>query len=165
MAKSVTPAFISYSREDSEFALRLARSLKSSGATVWLDKLDISPGLHWDSAVEKALEDCPCVLGILSSVTNKNVMDEVSFAMDEGKSVIPALYRDCRIPFRLRRVQYVDFRTEYESGLRELVKALGVEERAVPEASKPEQPAPPAKPLDGSSPGKCLSTLQRPAPL
>ena len=78
------------------------------------------------------------MLGILSpsSVTNKNVMDEVSFAMDEGKSVIPALYRDCRIPFRLRRVQYVDFRTEYESGLRELVKALGVEERAVPEASK-----------------------------
>ena len=36
-------AFISYSREDSDFALRLAQDLKSAGAAIWLDQVDINP--------------------------------------------------------------------------------------------------------------------------
>ena len=42
LAKS--PAFVSYAREDSEFALRLAADIKANGANVWIDKLDIRPG-------------------------------------------------------------------------------------------------------------------------
>jgi hypothetical protein len=120
------PTFFSYSRKDSEFAVRLATDLRASGATVWLDQLDISPGRHWDRAVEDALTNCPRMLVVLSpfSVDSKPVMDEVSFALEEEKDVIPVLYRDCKIPFRLRRVQYVDFRTEYDRGLSDLLKAL-----------------------------------------
>ena len=43
MATETTAAFFSYSREDSEFALRLAKDLKAAGANVWLDRLDIKP--------------------------------------------------------------------------------------------------------------------------
>ena len=43
-----------YSREDSEFALRLAEDLKAAGASVWLDQLSISsPARPWDSAIEE----------------------------------------------------------------------------------------------------------------
>ena len=59
-------AFISYSREDSEFALRLAGDLKAAGAAVWLDQLDIAPGQRWARAVQSALNDCPRMLVILS---------------------------------------------------------------------------------------------------
>jgi TPR repeat protein len=51
-------------------------------------------------------------------------MDEVSFALEEGKYLIPALYQPCERPFRLRRFQYVDFTTSYGDGLSDLVRSL-----------------------------------------
>lgn len=125
-------AFFSYCRDDSEFALRLAEELKAAGASVWLDQLDISPGERWDRAVGDAINDCPRMLVILSpaSVNSTNVMDEVSFALEARKTVIPILLSDCAIPFRLRRVQYVDFRTDYAGGLKALLKTLGTEHRS-----------------------------------
>jgi photosystem II stability/assembly factor-like uncharacterized protein len=120
------PAFFSYSREDSEFAHRLAGDLKAAGANVWLDQLDIQPGDQWDRTVEEALTNCPRMVVILSpaSVNSTNVMDEVSFALEERKTVIPVIHRDCMIPFRLRRVQHVDFRQDYAPALQELLKTL-----------------------------------------
>jgi uncharacterized protein YecT (DUF1311 family) len=128
-----TPAaFFSYSRHDSEFTLKLAGDLKSAGANVWLDQLDIAPGQRWDRSVEDALNRCPRMLVVLSesSVDSTNVLDEVSFALERQKTVIPILYRDCVIPFRVRRIQYIDFRTDYAHGLKELLKTLGVEQSA-----------------------------------
>jgi hypothetical protein len=58
-------------------------------------------------------------------------MDEVSFALEEGKTVIPILYRDCVIPFRLRRVQYIDLRHDYDHGLAELLKLLAEQQSTV----------------------------------
>jgi len=128
MAVETPLAFFSYARDDSQFALQLAKDLKLSGAPVWLDQLDIHPGQRWDKAVEDALANCTRLLVILSpsSVDSTNVMDEVSFALEEQKTVIPVLHRMCRIPFRLRRVQYVDFRGEYDASVRELLKVMGV---------------------------------------
>jgi hypothetical protein len=130
LTTSVPAAFFSYSREDSEFVLRVAGDLKAAGANVWLDQMDIVPGQRWDDAVERALADCPRMLVVLSpaAVHSTNVMDEVSFALEEGKTVIPILYRDCGIPFRLRRVQYIDLRFEYSHGLAELLKILAAQQ-------------------------------------
>ena len=126
MPPSVPLAFFSYSREDSDFALKLASDLKTAGANVWIDRLDIKPGQWWDKSVEEALNQCPRMLVILSpaSVNSKNVLDEVSFALEEQKTVLPVLYRECHIPFRLRRVQYLDFTKNYDSALPRLIEAL-----------------------------------------
>ena len=126
-------AFFSYSRDDSTFALQLASDLREKGATVWIDQLDIEPGQRWDSSIEEALAGCPRMLVILSpsSVESQNVMDEVSFALEKQKAVIPVLYRDCKVPFRLRRVQYINFRSDYDGGLRHLLKVLAGELQAV----------------------------------
>src|SRR5512142_3024261 len=98
--------FFSYARQDSDFALKLGTQLRERGARLWLDQLDIAPGARWDDAIEKALANCSHVVAILSpaSVDSNNVMDEVSYALEEGKQVIPVLYRECEIPFRLRRL-------------------------------------------------------------
>jgi photosystem II stability/assembly factor-like uncharacterized protein len=124
--------FVSYSRDDLEFASRLAQDLKRSGAQVWMDKLDIHPGQIWERALEQAVTDCSCLLVILSpaAVESENVTAEVAFALDEKKEIIPVLYRDCKIPFRLRPIQYIDFREErgYPSALRELLRTLGIED-------------------------------------
>ena len=137
MTQDPQTAFFSYCREDSEFALRLAGDLKAAGASVWLDQLDIAPGQRWDRAVEDALTNCPRMVVILSpaSVNSTNVMDEVSFALEEQKTVIPVIYRDCTVPFRLRRVQYVDFRQDYARGLQELLRTLAPGQRAAQSGS------------------------------
>ncbi|MBV8673386.1 MAG: toll/interleukin-1 receptor domain-containing protein [Acidobacteriaceae bacterium] len=140
MAINASQAFVSYSRVDSEFALRLAEDLKAGGANVWLDQLDIEPGTPWDRAVEDALQQSPCVLVVLSdvSVQSDNVRDEMSFALGRQKKVIPVLYRDCDVPFRLARLQYVDFRADYSRGLKMLLKVLAGNQNVVePPASTP----------------------------
>ena len=44
--------FISYSRKDKDFTLRLAKDLRAADVEIWIDQLDISPGVRWDDAVE-----------------------------------------------------------------------------------------------------------------
>ena len=132
MATDVQVGFISYSRDDSEFALRLAADLKAAGANVWLDQLDIAPGRRWAREVQDALNNCHRLLVILSpsSVSSTNVEDEVAFALEEHKTVIPVFHRDCKVPFQLRPFQYVDFRTDYDRGLKTMLRTLGVEQPA-----------------------------------
>ena len=120
-------AFLSYAREDAEFVLRLAKDLRTGGAGVWVDQLDIAPGQRWDRAVEDALAKCLQLVVILSpaAVESTNVMDEVSLALEDGKTVVPVLHRQCKIPFRLRRLQYVDLSLDYKAGHDRLLETLG----------------------------------------
>jgi hypothetical protein len=41
MEAKQTLLFFSYARADAEFALKLAKSLRSAGANLWIDQLDI----------------------------------------------------------------------------------------------------------------------------
>jgi formylglycine-generating enzyme required for sulfatase activity len=115
--------FISYSRADSAFAVRLARDLKSAGFDVWLDQLDIPTGARWDDEVETALESCKTFMIVLSpeSLQSQNVKDEVGYAIDAGKDILPLKLKSGDIPFRLRRFQYVDFsKQSYNESLKEI---------------------------------------------
>jgi hypothetical protein len=123
---SAETIFFSYSRDDSEFVLNLAKKLRSAGANIWLDQLDIKPGTRWDKSIEKALDSSSTLLVILSksSMASDNVMDEVSFALEENKVVVPVLLEECDIPFRLRRLQFADFSQDQEKGIKTLTEAL-----------------------------------------
>jgi len=133
-------AFFSYSRLDAEFALKLAKDLRNAGAAVWIDQLDISPGDHWDIAIQKAVGGSSSLLVVLSphSVESENVMDEVSYALEEKKLVIPVLYRKCDIPLRLRRVQYIDVQADYDAGLQRILTQLQTHQKNI--GSSPPQP-------------------------
>ena len=144
--------FFSYARNDTEFVLKLAKELRAKGGNLWVDQLDILGGQHWDQAVEQALKSCQGMLAVLSpeSVGSNNVMDEVSYALEEGKQVVPILLRSCDIPFRLRRVQYIDFTSDYDTGFSQLRKALRLEQPSQP--VEPTAPEEPVVPDDSESP-------------
>src|SRR3954471_21682937 len=98
--------FFSYSRTDtSEFALRLYNDLKNAGGSVWIDQLDIKAGLRWDAEIGKALTACQCVLFIVSekAIASDNVLDEVYYALDKKKLVVPVLLSICDMPYRINR--------------------------------------------------------------
>ena len=118
--------FLSYAREDSAFVRRLAEDLRAEGFEVWLDQIDIRAGELWDVAVEKALARSAAVLVVLSpaSVASRSVLDEVFYALDENKTVIPVLHQTCELPFRLRRLHYSDFTSAYAAGLTDLCRSL-----------------------------------------
>jgi hypothetical protein len=72
-----------------------------------------------------------------AAVQSTNVMDEVSFALEEGKTILPVKHRDCKIPFRLRRLQYVDLMLNYDAGLARLLERLGVAKLGTANAPEP----------------------------
>lgn len=107
-------AFISYSRVNKDFATKLAKGLRSEGYDIWFDLMDIPPGARWDDYVESALQECPIFMIILTpaSIASENVKDEIGYAIDHGKRILPILLEECDVPLRLRRFQYVDFTTK-----------------------------------------------------
>ena len=133
--------FISYSRINKEFALKLARELKAAGFPIWLDQLDIPTGTRWDDEIEKALRECGIFMVILTpaSIASDNAKDEIGYAIDHGKRILPVLLEDCEIPLRLRRFQYVDFtRMNYTEGVRSAKELLArlIEEESAPTVTK-----------------------------
>jgi hypothetical protein len=119
--------FFSYARADADFVLKLAEELRASGVPLWVDQLDIRGGQRWDVDVEQALDACSGVIVVLSpdAVASTNVMDEVSYALEKEKLVVPVIFRSCAIPFRLRRVQRIEFTDDYDASLQRLRLALG----------------------------------------
>ena len=129
--------FISYSRTNKEFALKLAKELRSSGFDIWFDQLDIPTGSRWDDEVEHALESSEIFMVILTpaSSTSDNVKDEIGYAIDTGKRILPVLLQNANVPLRLRRFQYVDFTNKsFDDGVesaKELLTNL-IEESTIP---------------------------------
>jgi formylglycine-generating enzyme required for sulfatase activity len=120
--------FLSYSRVNKDFALRLAKELKAEGFAVWLDQLDIPLGARWDAEVEKALIECEIFMIIITkdSIASENVLDEIGYAIDSGKRFLPVLMEKCNIPLRLRRFQYVDFTNKsFDEGVEAAKQLLG----------------------------------------
>jgi tetratricopeptide (TPR) repeat protein len=125
--------FICYSRKDKDFVIKLAKNLKSQGVHVWLDQWDIPHGANWNRTIEKALIDCASLLIVLSlaSVESDAVQSEWLTALDDKKVIVPILYQRCRIPFRLKPIQYIDFTSRSSddiAALNDVLVALGKRE-------------------------------------
>lgn len=140
MADATHGIFVSYARSDSELVLKVAKALRNEGRRIWVDQLDIPKGGRWDDEVEKALKASSCLLVALSqaSTQSQNVLDEVSFALDEKKVVLPILLQSGSIPFRLKRLQYIDFTGDYDDAYRQLAVALDALSPPRPPASAEE---------------------------
>lgn len=92
----------------------------------WIDQVNISPGQKWDTEIQKALTAADCLLFIMSkaSVASDNVLDEVNYALNNKKAVFPILMKDCEMPYRVSRLQHIDFTNDYATGLDRLLEAL-----------------------------------------
>jgi hypothetical protein len=138
-AKSASESyFLSYSRSDERFALRLATDLRSRGVAMWIDQLDIRPSEHWDRAVERAVRSCRGLVVVLSprSAESDNVADEISFAIDSGKKVLPVMIERCTMPLRITRMQVIDATGDYERALDRCFNELAKDDEREPEPSR-----------------------------
>jgi TIR domain len=130
-------AFISYSHSDQGVAHKLSEDLRKNGVDIWADFWDLNPG---DSLVEKifseGIRDASFFLILLSpsSTSSEWVRHELDTGVVrrlEGLTrLIPVIIQSTDVPVALRSLQWVDLTSDYERGLRELVKVMhGVTEK------------------------------------
>lgn len=123
--------FISHSSADKSFVRRLAIDLRESGFDPWFDEWEIRVGDPITQKIESGLVEADYLVLILSkkSVDSEWVQREWRGKFwDEVKErrtlVLPVLIDDCLLPALLRDKKYADFRTEYKTGLTDLLKAM-----------------------------------------
>lgn len=117
--------FISYSRKDMSFVEKINQELLNGNITTWIDYSGIKIGTHWDNSIQDAIKNCQSLIVVLSpnSVESVYVMDEISFAIEKKKFIIPVLYENCSIPLRINRIQYIDFTEKFQESI-ELLKKI-----------------------------------------
>src|SRR5207245_402786 len=116
----------------------LAKDLRAHAINMWVDQLDIRPSEHWDRAIERAVGNCRGLVVILSprSVASDNVADEISFAIDSGKSVLPVMIEKCVLPLRITRMHLIDATGRYDKALQQCLTELKQADGGAVSASK-----------------------------
>lgn len=85
--------FISYSREDLEFARYLRAQLESEGYRVWMDEQRLHPGSDWWDEIERNIITCSAFMILMSpnSANSKWVKREILMAEDNHRPIFPVL--------------------------------------------------------------------------
>src|SRR5476649_1434101 len=61
--------FLSYAREDTAAAQRIAEALRGHGVAVWFDQTELRGGDSWDAKIRKQVQDCSLFLPVISAKT------------------------------------------------------------------------------------------------
>lgn len=72
MADPARPAgavFLSYAREDSDAARRIAEALRGFGVEVWFDVSELRGGDAWDQKIRRQIKECTLFVPVISSQT------------------------------------------------------------------------------------------------
>jgi hypothetical protein len=88
--------FISYSRADLLFVLRLSHSLRAAGAQTWVDVEDLRPGESWKDAIETAMRGAAVFLLVVSRKCLESQWTgvELRLAQSLGLPILPVVIED-----------------------------------------------------------------------
>jgi hypothetical protein len=118
--------FISYKREDQQFAERLRDSLRAWGYRTWIDIENIEKGAYWPDEIDEGLATADVVVGVISpdALQSRNVKNEWDWALTNGKRLLLVLFRTATLPHRYVSLNYIDFTHSEQRGLDQLRKVL-----------------------------------------
>lgn len=69
MSAPARAVFLSYAREDTPAARRIADALRAGGIEVWFDQSELRGGDAWDAKIKKQIQTCALFLPIISAQT------------------------------------------------------------------------------------------------
>ena len=86
-------AFISYAREDQDFARRLHAALVDAGHSVWVDWESIHPSSDWFNEIAEGIDQSDAVVFVVSrdSVHSKECRAELEHARRAEIRIVPVL--------------------------------------------------------------------------
>jgi len=127
--------FISYSKLDSDVAVKLCNDIKNIGIDVWIDSEQLLPGQNWKSEIRKAIKNSSYFIALFSSnsVSQRGyIHKEIKLALDildelpqSNIFIIPIRIDSCRISDeRLSEIQIVDLFPSYKNALDRIFAVL-----------------------------------------
>ncbi|MBE2268544.1 MAG: toll/interleukin-1 receptor domain-containing protein [Anaerolinea sp.] len=121
--------FISYSRHDRKRLNfdRLFNDLRAAGVHLWIVPDDVPPGVDWAETKDKALEESDGLIYVSSRAIERTqvIAVEILLAQRMGKPVFTLLLAGeiGQVPVSLR-ADAIDFRGNYQTGLKTLLERL-----------------------------------------
>ncbi|MDO4807397.1 MAG: toll/interleukin-1 receptor domain-containing protein [Coriobacteriales bacterium] len=91
--------FVSYAHADSDAVLPILDALVDEGYRVWYDD-GIEVGSSFPAFIADRVHDCSCLIALISSSSLASVWckNEVSYALELGKSILPVYLEDVELP-------------------------------------------------------------------
>jgi pimeloyl-ACP methyl ester carboxylesterase len=126
--------FVSYAHADQTEVEDVMAHIRSHGMRVWSD-FEITPGAEWRAQVARAVQTCSAFVLCVSraSLESRHCVQEISFAVDEGRPILVVYLKQVDLPVSLRmalnqrqaifkfKETSESFRKKLELGLRQLV--------------------------------------------
>jgi TolB-like protein len=128
MVESTQPAspkravFLSYAREDTAAANRVAEALRSHGVEVWFDQNELRGGDAWDQKIRKQIDACALFIPIISGNTEergkgyfrlewKLAVEQTHLLLEGTPFIMPVVVDNtpdsaAAVPAEFRRVQW-----------------------------------------------------------
>lgn len=120
--------FISHSSRDKAAAKHLATTLNFCAIDVWLDDWELEVGQSLIDGIAKAMEDSRFIAILITENYNKTVWTKTEYKkalareQKEGRNVmLPLIVGEAEIPEFIEDKIYIDLRTDYFSGITNLV--------------------------------------------
>jgi hypothetical protein len=109
--RQMNHVFISYARQDADFATVLRSALEKAGHKVWVDQVRISAGDDWSREIDEAIQTSKSLIVIMSPEAAKSeyVTYEWAYALGKGIRVVPVLLRTTSLHPRLQTIHNLDF--------------------------------------------------------
>ncbi len=124
-------AFISYAREDQDFARRLHAALEAAGHSLWVDWESIHPSSDWFTEIAEGIDQSDAVIYIVTgtSVRSSECRAELDHAQRARIRIIPVLRERVepeQLPAGVGAFQWVEFLDDaaFDDSVRTLRRAL-----------------------------------------
>lgn len=124
-------AFISYAREDQDFARRLHAALVDAGHSLWVDWESIHPSSDWFKEIAEGIDQSDAVIFVVSrnSVHSKECRAEVEHARRAEIRIVPVLREPVQpglIPGGAAAFQWIEFLDDaaFDESVQALRRAL-----------------------------------------
>jgi predicted Zn-dependent protease len=114
--------FLSYAREDTAAALRIADALRGEGVQVWFDQSELRGGDAWDTKIRRQIKECALFIPLISARTDaraegyfrlewKLAVDRSHLVADDTPFILPVVVDDtseaaARVPEKFREVHW-----------------------------------------------------------
>ena len=123
--------FISYSRQDSNFATRLHTALEETGQEAWIDWVDIPKSAVWMKEVQAGIESADTFVFVISpdSIASEVCQEEIEYAIKHHKRIIPIMLREPteqKLLPEISALNWIFFRKsdDFNQAFEELIEAI-----------------------------------------
>lgn len=145
----MTDVYISYQRNEIEFARTVAAALRQVGLSTWLDVEDVAPGAQWSVEIPKAIKGANAVIVLVSDTDAKSasLASEVAHALSLRKTIVPVKcaagvsITAAEVKYMLGRFRWVEFHSDLEATVNQILHVLGLSRAAPREIANAAEPA------------------------